>query len=328
MDPLGGLVGLLGAGLSASHQGLADAIAYMNLQFQKQQAEKANRFAQAGRSDVYGNVQKYNPATNSWEIDLTPTQNQITKAGEKEQLLSLTEDATRNRNIKRTQVARGQQAAKDYNTALAGYRYDQPMDERSIRAELTKLSGNAQVQGMKGQQAASIRQALRANQGGLLPQITKTTDDAIGASLADTLLKARNQSVTEAAGRRAAHDQTYLPEMSQLMQVMDAGGGAPQKFSDLPQTFDAMQGQQAQTILNALKTGASGVGGAFDTLGSAFGKSPDLSKVASLFGGGKTSSLRTTGYNSGGVTTQDDGAGTDIPDTGDSRLDLMTTGNW
>jgi hypothetical protein len=102
---IGGLVGLIGAGLQYSAQQEANQIAWANLNFQKQQGAKQFRLSTAGRSDAYGDEQVYDPATNTWKINLSPTQNQIINAGQREQLQSLTHDAVNNR-ILRDQVLR------------------------------------------------------------------------------------------------------------------------------------------------------------------------------------------------------------------------------
>lgn len=330
MDPFGALIGLAGVASQSSHQNMQTALEWLNLQWQKQRASKQDRFAQAARTDVYGNKQYYDEATNTWKNELTPTQGQIIKAGEKEQLLSLTEDATRNRDIKRQQRERGKGAAEDFNRALAGFRYDQPQDDRSIRAELTRLGSSGAEAGRKGGQAESIRAALRANQGGLIPQIIKTTDDASGQGLPDILQKARAQAVQEAASKRVQHDSRYLPEMDKFQQLMDMGDGMPQKFSNLPEVNNNIQGQQAQMILSAMQNGTAGVGGAYNQLAAAAGKAPSFGNLSSfLDGGGQNRRAAATKRSYNLVDNEGSSVGTNIADPTDSqRIDLFQNGTF
>lgn len=323
MDPLSGIIGLAGIASQSSHQNLQTALQWMNLQWQKEQARRQERFSMATRSDAYGNQQKYDELMNEWKQILTPTQNQILKAGEKEQLLSLTEDATRNRDIKRAQADRGKEAGKDYNRALAGYRFDQPKGEASIRDNLNAIMGSGEEAGQKGQQAASIRQALRSGRGALLPNIVKSADDSVGQGLADRLLKARQQGVQEAATRLQAHDARYIPELQTFSQLMDAGGGAPIKYSDLPQAMAGQQSEQARAIQAALQATASNVGGAYNALAAAAGKSPDFGAAARGFG---SPASRTKSYN---LVNSGSSVGTSVNDPSErDRIDLQGNGSW
>lgn len=337
---LGAITGLIGAGLQASNQAAQIQQQWAALQFQKQQAAKQNRFAQAARTDAYGNKQSYDDILNEWIIALTPTQKQITQAGERENLLSLTEDAPRNRRQKQRAEQNALEAGKRYQQVLADFTYDQPKDERAIRDELEHTLMGGKTQAMKDQQGIIARQALRMGKGADLAKIIKATDDAYGEELPALMAKTRMGAMEERKNRINQHNQQYMPEMQMWQQIMQNGGGDAQiKFSDTPQALSAQQGQMAQSIQAAMQNEASSVGGAMNALGSAMGKSPDLSGVASAFskmgnaGGGTkggTAKYSLTAKNSPAQKNPDEYRWDDGMDWGNTGnyLNNMDYGDW
>lgn len=281
---LGAGAGLAGAALSAQAQQTANIINYMNLQFQKRNADKQNRFAQAARGDVYGNKQSYDDLLNEWKIALTPTQSKIIKAGETEQLRSLTEDAARNRAIRVQQRKRGIEAGKDYQKVLAQWRYDGPKSELAMRDELTNLLAGTEMEKGNQMKTELLRAAMREDKGGDTATILKAIDDSMGSSLASNMLKAKGQAAQEFATRSAQHAQSTLPVLQELQKLMDMGGDMPLRFSDTPGALANLQQQQAAGIGAAMQHEASNVGGAFKALADSSGKSPDLSSVAKALG--------------------------------------------
>lgn len=292
MEMLGAITGLIGAGLSAANNAAAQNIQWANLQYQKQHDADMERFAGASRVDAYGNVQSYNPVTNKWEIVLTPTQKQITQAGEAEQLRSLTEDAARNRRQKERAEKTALQAGENFQQALAGYKYDQPASETATRDELERLLLTAGNQQAKDNQGIIARQALRMGKGADYARIIKETDDALGQKLPQTMLQAREQAIQERGNKVQQHQQQYLPEIQNWEQLMSQGGGdAGLRFSNTPQELQAMQGSMAGAIQSAMQAGGSAIGNAYSNLASTVGKPVDLSGVAKAFAsGGKSSS--------------------------------------
>src|SRR6478609_8805364 len=175
------LLSLIGPAIQSGHQSLAAQMQWLQFQDAKRRADKNERFAMATRSDAYGNKQKYDELNNEWSQTLTPLQAAILKAGEKEQYLTVTEDAQRNREIKRAASDRGKEAGKDYKRVLADFRYNQPKGEATIQNELNAISGSTANADAKSAQAKAITAALRAGQGALIPTLIKKTDDAVGA---------------------------------------------------------------------------------------------------------------------------------------------------
>lgn len=333
---LGAITGLIGAGLQASSQAAQQQIAWAQLQYQKNRDRQQQRFAQAARTDAFGNKQSYDDILNEWIIALTPTQKQITQAGEKEQLLSLTEDAPRARRQRARMEENAKAAGKEYEKALAGYKYDQPASEGAIRDELEKLILGGRQQQMHDDQGIIARQALRMGKGADIAKIIKATDDQYGQILPQLMLQAREGARNERSQRLAQHSQQYMPEMQMWQQIMQNGGQDGNiRFSDTPEKLMAQQGQMASAIQSAMQSGASSIGQAYSALGTAMGKSPDLSGVAGSLGkldGGSGSA----GRGSSGATkysmTMKAAANRNNPDEHrqpwDAGLDWGSTGDY
>lgn len=319
---IGGVVGLIGAGLQYSAQEEANQVAWANLNFQKQQAGKQFRLSTAGRGDAYGNMQSYDPIGNTWSTKLAPRQNQIIKAGETEQLKSLTTDATRNRILRQQQVERSRVGADRYNEALAGYQYDKPDSEMAIRNQiLDALTQGAQAGDTKTKDALML-QAVRLGRGGDIPRIVKASEDSVGANLSGLMNQSRDLARNEFMQRTQQHDQQYLPEIQAWDKIIqEANPAALQPFSNVPQQLSALQQNQFAGMESALSSGANEVGGAYATLAKSLGQSPDLSGAAKAFGslggggGGKSGkSGGGGGGGSGGFTSPSFGGGSSSSD--------------
>jgi len=279
IEPITAGVSLVGLILDQRAKAQAANQAIMDRRDQQRNADKQFRFATAGRTDAYGNKQRYDDLLNEWIMELTPTQQALIKSGEREQLLGLTKDAAQNRTIRERAGARGRNAGQDYNRELSGYRNAGPKSELSIRDELTSLlAGSAGARSRGGQGSAT--QALRT--GGSLPDARGASESA-GSSLADIMLQARQMAMGETGQRQQAHQSRYLPALQSLMQTMDAGGNAPVQFSTTPDKLAGQQSEGMQLILNALQSGGKQVGAAGANLSKALGNTaPDFRGLASI----------------------------------------------
>src|SRR5436190_20276420 len=147
IDPLS--LGLAGGGLLLQqiNEMRAAETAQQALEFQKQNAAQQLQFAKAGRTDAYGNRTTFDDALNQWITQLTPEQQSLVSAGEREQRLGLTTDAARNRAIREAQFNRGRQADEDFQQARAGYLYSPRKSEGDLMGEITSLLTNARGEG-------------------------------------------------------------------------------------------------------------------------------------------------------------------------------------
>lgn len=278
---------LAGTAVTSGWQGLSAQTQMMNMELARRNAKKQETRGEASRVDAYGNRTRFNPVTNEWTTDLAPDQERLVKAGEAEQLKSLTEDAHRNRTIKKAAASRGMTAGQDYYKNLSEFRNLKPASEDAIKGELTQLlAGVTESAGRKGN-AEAIRQSIR--QGGkstAIPALINASDEDMGGALAENLLKARTGAVSEKATRDSAHSAKYLPLIQQLAQIMDLGGDAPQRFTDSPQMTEARQGQSASGLLAALTAGSNLENTANTNAAKTFmAGGPDLRGLASLMSG-------------------------------------------
>lgn len=283
---IGSIISAL-AGSAAQNAGLQ--FDYQNLAFQKDNAKKQYGLATAARTDAYGNEQSFDQLLKKWNIKLTPTQEAILRAGEHEQKLSLTEDAQRNRELRRRQETRSLEADRDYNDARTGWRYDQPQSEGAIRGEQQLLLGLDREDRTRGNQAGLMRQAMRLGRGGDIPSIIKAIAQQGGAGMGGDLIKARTGALAESQAREAGHRQKYLPAMQQFAQVQDDIGQAGQKYSTVPQEMGAQQSDMIQTILQSLTNESGQVGDAYKSIAARLasgGLNLDLGGLDSMFGGG------------------------------------------
>jgi hypothetical protein len=283
---LGGIVGLVGAGLQAQAQQDQIQEEYAALNWQKQRASQQDWFAQAARSDMYGNTTSYDPALNKWTVNLAPDQATIRDAQQKEQLLQLTQDAPAARKIKQAVQQRAQMAKEPFNTAQLGYQYAQPESEGAIRSELTGLMANNDMLKSKADQALITRAAIRMGQGAHPQDIINATDQQLGnaSTMQNRMLQARQQALGEFNQRLQQHEAQYGTPMKFWADMMQQGGDMPNiPKSSMDQSLNAMIQNQMSGMNTANQAGTTGVSSAMQALAGAMGKSPDLSAAASAF---------------------------------------------
>lgn len=284
---IGGIVGLVGAGLQAQAQANQVEYEYAALNWQKERAVQQDWFAQAGRQDMYGNKTYYDPASNTWKVTLAPMQQDISQAQQKEQLLELTKDAPAARKIKEQVQARAAEAAPLYHQALQGYMYDQPPSEESIRSELMGLMANNDMLRSKADQALIMRASLRMGQGARAPDIIQATDQQLGdaQTIQNRMLQARQQALQEYGARLQQHEAQWGTPLKFYADIMQQGGDLPNMpRSATDQQLSASIGQQMSGMNNAFNQGTSNVSSAMQALAQSIGKSPDFSAAASAFG--------------------------------------------
>jgi hypothetical protein len=302
---LGAITGLIGAGLQAQAQHDQLMFQYAKFNWEKQRANTQDRFAQASRSDQYGNKTGYDPILNEWSIALTPTQKEISQGGEKEQLLQF-KDAAEARKIKRQVQERAHTAVEPFKRAAAGYQYDQPRSEGAIRSEITGLLANNEMMRTKADQALVMRQAARLGRGADAAKIIQSANQKLGNrdNVQNRMLQARNEALKEFAGRQQLHEAQWGAPMKMWGELMAQGGDIP----GIPKgALTDTTGAQQQAMLSAFNQGTRGVSGAFDSLAGAAGKSVDLSGVAkalaSIGKGAKNSKGQEDETSYGGVTS-------------------------
>jgi hypothetical protein len=282
---LGGIVGLVGAGLQASAQAAQVQYEYAALNWQKQRAREQDRFAQASREDMFGNVTGYDEALNKWGVTLAPDQKSIRDAGQKEQLLQLTKDAPAARALREKIQQRAKAAEEPFLKASLGYQFNQPQSEGAIRSDLSQLMATNDMLRSKADQALLTRQAIRMGQGGKAADIILGVDQELGKGAQNRMLEARKMALGEHAQRLQQHEAEWGTPMKVWGDIMNQGGNAPNiPNSTLSQSLDNAIQQQQAGMSQAFQAGTAGVGSAMQSLAQAIGKSPNLSGIS--FGGG------------------------------------------
>lgn len=284
---IGGLVGLVGAGLQAQAQAAQVEFEYAQLNWQKQRAAQQDRFAQAGRQDMYGNKTGYDYLKNEWTVNLTPDQQAIRDAGEKEQLLQLTKDAPAARKIRQAVQQRAYDAKEPFLKASLGYQYDLPPSEASIRSELTNLMATNDMLRSKADQALIMRSAMRMGSGARAADIIQATNAQLGnrETQNNRMLQARAMALDEYKNRLQQHEAQWGTPMKVWGDLMSQGGDLPNiQKSTVDQGINSMINSQMQGANTAFNQGTQGVSSAMTALANAVGKSPDLSAAASAFG--------------------------------------------
>lgn len=283
MEMMGALVGLVGAGLQASAQAAQLNFQYAHFNWEKERADKQDWFAQAARSDMYGNVTGYDPVLNKWSVKLTPDQAAIRDAQQKEQLLQLTKDAPAARKIREAVQQRAYEAKEPFLKASLGYQYNQPPSEEAIRSQLTNLMATNDMLRSKADQALIMRQAARMGTGGRAADIINATDQQLGNAdvTRNRMLEARKQALAEYGQRLTQHEAQWGTPMKVWGELMQQGGDIPSiNKGNMDQSINSMINSQMQGMQSAMQSGTKGVSSAFDALAKAAGQSPDLSSVA------------------------------------------------
>lgn len=248
-------------------------LGYQNLAFQKQNARDQRQLATAGRTDAYGNRVDFDDVLNEWITQLTPTQQQLLKAGEREQLLSLTEDAAQNRQLRRQQFARSQQAGDVYDKLLADFLYEEPPSEESIRGDYQRLLGSEEERATREGAEVLGGQALRLGRGADIQSIIKNVAETLGRGAGQRAIAARTGAFGESQSRESAHLSEFLPALRQFAGIQDAVGQNAPIFSDVNQQVQGTQGEMLRAIASALGRESSQVGGALSDLADIYGNS-------------------------------------------------------
>lgn len=287
MDPLtlglGGL-SLIGSMANSSNQNYQNS---QNLAFQKWLANEELKMGKASRTDAMGNTARYDPGLNEWVTDLSPTQRALSKAGEHEQLLNLTDDAAKSRVIRERAFNRGMGASDDFNRERADYNYGYNPSEGAITNDIADLI----LRSRSGQGGGSGGANKFLRQRGNLPVISSSAGGNSGVSqIADALLQARQGALSE-RGTRQQQRNMHLPAMQSLAAMSDAGGGGPVQFPNFDKLF-ASEGDQSKQAIGAMEAGGKGVGSAYALINKE--KSPfdmgDTAKLISALRGGPVSS--------------------------------------
>lgn len=297
---LGVIASIVGAIAQAQAAAAQNQVMRENLQFQKEQADRQYDLATAPRTDAYGNETGFDDLLNEWYTNLTPTQKRLIAGEQREQRLSLEEDAPRARYLRERQEQRSLEAEDLYDELMSEYRYNEPDDEGTI---FDRMIGDiAGARASSGNRAKNAAGGAAARFG--LPRGTDTVlRDTTDAITGEDVLRARGGAANEAAQRKQQH-RGLLDEINAVTNIIDDINPASIFWPSTNQDANARQSDMVNQIASALSGGASAVGQAYGQLADTI-RAPDLGGVASALNGLK---LGGGGMARGGTAT---GGGTD-----------------
>jgi len=277
---LGAIPGIIGAIMQMNAQKQANDISLMNLYQQRDNAQKQFDLATAGRTDVYGNKESFDPLTNQWKTTLTPQQQAITDAQQAEQLRSMTEDAQRARDLRARQEVRSKEAGQDYETIRNQYLYNPPKSEGAYQDEAVTDALFAQQDQAReaGKNLATL--AVRSGQSSdALAGIVNAVAQQMGKGVGGALQQGKAQ------GRQTAQQEQGIQTqranlMKEFASIMDDIGGYNKEAFNTPADMAALQKEQVNNISSALANQSNQLSSAYGSLARTAGQYPDLSGIA------------------------------------------------
>lgn len=180
---LAGGIGLMGQKGGSNNAAAALQEAQMNYLLQKQQMEQQYRLSTAGQTDARGNRTSYDPSSNSWKVDVTPTTQGLIGASDQAHRLALVRNLSSGQNEQSLAMSRRLKAGdvSSANLDALRYGYGAPTKEGVVGAN--KVAGATNV----GENADLLRNAytmaaLRTGTGAVPLQQSLSTLDRGGTA--------------------------------------------------------------------------------------------------------------------------------------------------
>jgi hypothetical protein len=229
------------------------------------------RMAQAGQTDAFGNRFSYDQALNEWLTKLTPEQQSLISSGEREQRLGLTEDASRNREIRRMQAGTGRQAGDLLSQALTRYASGGPSEE-GTRSELTRLLSQATPTGGLRRDVSPGGAIISGGQRGGTPM----------QRMAKILLQSRQGALGETGQRESQRQQRDLGGAGTLSSLM-GGGQTGINFGNTGESIDAKRNALSNRLLQTQQGAIGNLQGPYGNVSKTADTMPGLKEIASLY---------------------------------------------
>jgi hypothetical protein len=250
------------------------------LNLERQQALENHRLALADRTDAYGNRTYFDGA--GFRTQLSPLQQAIADAQQREDVMRLTQDAPRERAAGVRADQRGQATDTEYNDVMAEFR-DRRVPTAAEGASDETLAALADRERMTSSPELS-RVAVRSMQTGGPLQRAFQQLSSNQPSIERTLLESRRRGEEAAMKSRATSSSALLGEAGQLAQLASQGIGA----KDVARIGSGDAGSALQTALQALSGNNSGASNvlmnASRTTGGSGGAGALAAALATLLG--------------------------------------------
>lgn len=286
MEAIGGIIAAL---LSAAAQSKAaddqKNLGYANLFETKRENRNREKLAESSQTDAYGNKTYYDPLTRSWKIGTTKTTKNILDAEQNEQLKSLTEDATRNRDANVRKSKRSAAADEEFMKAFTDYKYRPQKSEADYIGDATREALLSRREGA-AQAAADVNQALiRMGNGSQVPGVFKAARDADANEFEQTLLGAKRQGESDFLNFEGAKNSKDQQQLEFLRSIADDTSDSPVRFGNENATLAGSESNALSQLLQVLAQNSSNRQGAIGPLMEALGRVPDFSAIGNAIGG-------------------------------------------
>lgn len=262
--------------------GRSHNIALQRLALERMIADQQNRIATATRSDAYGNSVSYNPATNEFETNLSPTQQGLASAQQREQMLSLTEDATRNRDTRRRGERRARVGDDLFDEAVAERRYRTPPSEDALTGDITRDISLANTETTGQDRGTLIRSALRGGGSEQIPRIYQSAGQDFAPAKA--IAQARMQARQLAAGMQDQHSQRTGQDISRFANIAGSENPAPIASFNQDAALSNDRNNMIAQVLRSISSGGAGVSSALADVGRSV-PNPQFGELASGIAG-------------------------------------------
>jgi len=229
------------------------------------------RMARAGQTDAFGNRFTFDEALNEWLTKLTPEQQSLISAGEREQRLGLTEDAGRNRGIREMQARTGRQAGDLLGQALTRYASNGSSEE-GTRSALTRLLSQATPEGGPRRDVTPGGAIIGGGQQGGTPM----------QRMAKILLQSRQGALAETGQREGQRQQRDLGGIGSLASLMQGG----QTGINIPNTgggIDAKRNAMVDRLMQAQQGAIGNIQAPYGNVTKTADTMPGLRDIASLY---------------------------------------------
>jgi len=229
------------------------------------------RMARAGQTDAFGNRFTFDEALNEWLTKLTPEQQSLISAGEREQRLGLTEDAGRNRRIREMQAGTGRQANDLLSQALTRYASGGSSEE-GTRSTLTRLLSQATPKVGARHDVTPGGAIINGGQQGETPM----------QRMAKILLQSRQGALAETGQRVGQKQQRDLGGVGQLA-ALAQGGQTGISIPNTGESIDAKRNAMSNRLLQMQQGAIGNLQAPYANVTKTADTMPGLKDIASLY---------------------------------------------
>lgn len=223
-----------------------------SLAMQQQAWDEQKRAATDPRTDPYGNQLVYTPGI-GWHYNLTDQTRRTLDAEQAELLRNLTQDAAVNRDYRKRIDDISRQGSERLGGALAQKDYGPGYDEGQLIDELTRTMQINRRKGLDEGTAVLGRQALRMNQGELIPKLLQEADDLFGRSLEESILKGRQAGRSEYRAAQGFKDNQDDAAIRQALSMASANPSTGIRDPNIDDSLTNMQSGAQQGLMQSLQ---------------------------------------------------------------------------